>query len=359
MHWNRQLISGLSMMQGERKRTALKVLSDNTGAIRGTMRGHYTSQYKMRILLALDGSDQSFEAAQYVSQLFLPQRLNLVLFHVMSKIPESFWDIEKNPAFRHQLAPVAAWATQQQTAIQEFMEKARQMFRDRGVPEDSVDIKIQEKKVGPARDILREAQRNYDAVVVGSWGVSRLKDLVWGSIANKLVGHLIHRPLCVVGGEPQTGKILVALDTSEEAMRTVDFVGAMVDGTEKQITLFHVIRGLNLASQRYDVPLVLHEEWEAEVRKQLREAETSTEALFQKAAGRLEQAGVEDDRISTKVVTEVPSRANAIVDEAKKGGFGTVIVGRRGLSRIEEFFLGRVSNKVLQLAKEMAVWVVT
>jgi nucleotide-binding universal stress UspA family protein len=191
------------------------------------------SKYKIRILLGLDGSDQSFEAARYVSQLFLPKRFKLVLFHVASKIPESYWDIEKNPAFRHQLAPIAAWAMQEQTRIQEFMVKARQMFIERGVPEDSVDIKTQEKKVGIARDILHEAQRNHDAVVVGRWGVSKLKDLVWGSIANKLVGHLAHSPLCVVGGNPQTGKILVALDTSEEAMRTVDFVGAMVDGTER------------------------------------------------------------------------------------------------------------------------------
>ena len=188
--------------------------------------------------------------------------------------------------------------------------------------------------------------------------MSRLKDLVWGSIANKLVGHLLHRPLCVVGGTPQAGKILVALDTSEEAMRTVDFVGAMVDGTEREVTLFHVIRGLDLGAQRYETTFVLHKEWQGEVRKHFREAERSTEALFQEAVGRLEKAGVEDDRISTKVVTGLASRAKAIIEEANKGGYGTIVVGRRGLSRVGEFFLGRVSNKVLQLAKEMAVWVV-
>jgi nucleotide-binding universal stress UspA family protein len=161
-----------------------------------------------------------------------------------------------------------------------------------------------------------------------------------------------------VGGTPQSDKILVALDTSEEAMRTVDFVGAMVDGTERKVTLFHVIRGLDLGSQRYDATFVLHQEWEGEVRKHFREAERSTEALFQEAVGRLENAGVEDDRISTKVVTGVASRAKAIVDEASKGDYGTIVMGRRGLSRLEEFFIGRVSNKVMQLAQEMAVWVV-
>nr|NIR15706.1 universal stress protein [Desulfobacterales bacterium] len=53
------------------------------------------SKYKRKILLAVDGSDQALDAVRYVSQLFPPNRVEAVLFHVMSKIPESFWDIEK------------------------------------------------------------------------------------------------------------------------------------------------------------------------------------------------------------------------------------------------------------------------
>jgi nucleotide-binding universal stress UspA family protein len=316
------------------------------------------SKDKIRILLALDGSDQSFEAARYVSQFFLPKRLDLVIFHVTSKIPESFWDIEKSPTYNHQLAPVAAWSTQEETRIQKFMEKARRMFIDGGVPEDSVEINIQEKKVGIARDILHEAQTNYDLVVVGRWGVSKLKDLVWGGVANKLIGHMVHCPLCVVGGRPQTGKILVALDTSEEAMRTVDFIGAIMNGKYWEVTLFHVIREDDFTSPRYKTSFVLHKEWEGKVREKFLEAEKSILIVYEEAMKRLQKTGVNPDLIATKTVTGVASRAKAIVDEARKGDFGTIVVGRRGLSRVEEFFMGRVSNKVLQLAKEMAVWVV-
>ncbi len=302
-------------------------------------------KYKQRILLAVDGSDQAFEAVRYVSQLFPPNRLEVVLFHVTSKIPESFWDIEKNPTFRHQLAPVAAWAVQQQTAIQEFMVKSRQLFVEKGVPEEAVSIKSQERQVGIARDIVREAQKDYDSVVVGRWGVSKLKDLVWGSIANKLVGHLTHIPLCVVGGAPEAGKILVALDTSEEGMGTVDYVGTMVDGTDWGVTLFHVIRGLDF---------VLPETGEI-----LQDIEGAVKALLEQAVGRLEKAGLRPEQISTKTASGVASRAKAIVEEGKNGGYGTIVVGRRGLSRVEEFFMGSVSSKVMQLAQEMAVWVVS
>ena len=80
--------------------------------------------------------------------------------------------------------------------------------------------------------------------------------------------------------------------------------------------------------------------------------------VYQEAMRRLEKAGVNPGLGATKTMTGVASRAKAIVDEARKGGFGTILVGRRGLSRVEEFIIGRARNKVLQLAKEKAVWVV-
>jgi hypothetical protein len=46
------------------------------------------------------------------------------------------------------------------------------------------------------------------------------------------------------------------------------------------------------------------------------------------------------------------------MEEATKGGYGTIVVGRRGVSKVYEFLMGRVSNKVIQMAKDQAVWVV-
>jgi len=317
--------------------------------------------YKKKLLLAVDGSEQSFEAVRYVCQVFPPKRLEPVLFHVMNKIPESFRDIEKNPTFRHKLAPVAAWASQQETVIQEFMERSRQLFVDRGVPEEKVSVKIQRRKVGVARDIVRETQEGYDAVVVGRWGMSKLKDLVWGSIANKLVGHLVHVPLWVVGGTPLAGKLLVAVDSSEETMGTVDYVVSMLEGSDWQVTLFHALRGFESLSAAYEGPVapLLEAIDFGELKNEFEQAEKTIQEVFEKANGKFAKAGLDSDRVTTKIVTGATSRAKAIVEEAQAGGYGTIVVGRRGLSRVEEFYMGRVSSKVIQLAKEMAVWVVS
>jgi len=299
---------------------------------------------KGKILLAVDGSDQAFEAVRYVSQFFPPKRMEVVLFHALSKVPEGFWDVEKSPAFKHKLSSAAAWATQERAAIQKFMERARQLFLDGGFPEQNVSVKIEERKKDVARDIVTESQRNYDAVVVGRLGKSHLKDLVWGSVADKLIGRITRIPVCVVGGSPQGGKILVAMDTSDEATKVLDFAGSMMDITDSEVTLLHVIRGL--------------EAWTADASEQLKKAEKAATALLQKSMGRLERAGLKRERISTKICSGATSRAEAIVEEARNSGCGTIIVGRRGLSRVKEFFMGRVSKKVLQLAKWNAVWVV-
>jgi nucleotide-binding universal stress UspA family protein len=317
-------------------------------------------EYTKRILVALDGSEQSFEAVRYVIQVFPPNRMQVVLFHVLTKVPESFWDIKKNSAFRHQLAPVAAWAMQQERAMQEFMERSQQLFVDRGVPQKAVQVKIRDREVGIARDIAREAQKDYDAVVVGRWGMSKIKDFVWGSIANKLVGHLVQSPLWVVGGSPRPGKYLVAMDGSDEAMRAVDYMGDILGGTDCAVTLFHVLRGFEFLSLGFEgafvpSPEVLGGE---EIKAEFQRAEEAMKTVCTQAIDRLEQAGIKRDQINTKIVAGAASRAKAIVEAAKNEGYGTIVVGRRGLSRVEEFFMGRVSSKVMQLAKDMAVWVV-
>jgi nucleotide-binding universal stress UspA family protein len=293
---------------------------------------------RTRILLAMDGSDQALEAARYASQLFAPNRIEVVLFHVTTKIPESFWDIEEDPQFTSKKAALNDWEHRQKKKIQELMGRERQLFLDRGVPEELVQAKIKERQVGIARDIIYESERDYNAVVVGRWGMSLLKDFLWGSIANKLLGRLTHVPLCVVGGTPPVGKILVGLDASAGAMRAVDYVGTMVSSYLK-VTLYHAVRAVD-----EDIS---------------HKAEEAMKPVFEKATNRLEDAGFGRNQITAKTAMGVLSRAGALVHYALKGGYGTIVVGRRGLSEVEEFSIGRVSNKIIHMARELAVWVVS
>jgi nucleotide-binding universal stress UspA family protein len=50
--------------------------------------------------------------------------------------------------------------------------------------------------------------------------------------------------------------------------------------------------------------------------------------------------------------------AQVILEQARAFNCSTIVVGRRGLSRVKEFFLGSVSKSLVGFAKNRTVWVV-
>jgi nucleotide-binding universal stress UspA family protein len=291
-----------------------------------------------KILLAVDGSEPALEAVRYVSKMPPFIKLEVMLFNVHSPIPEAYWDLGKKASFGWAINEVRVWERDRDKTLQEYLEKAKKILWRAGFPKDSVKVKIREREKGIARDIAREAKRGYRCVIVGRKGMSKLKELVLGSVATKLVEKLSFIPLIVVGKKPKQGALLLAMDGSEGAMKAVDHVGALLGASDLEVTLIHVIRGNNSGY--------------------IKESEEEIGKAFDEAKGRLTKSGFEPYQITTKTITGALSRAGAIISEAKEGGYGTIVVGKRGLSRAKEFFMGRVSNKVLHLAKGMAVWVV-
>ncbi len=310
----------------------------------------------------MDESQQALDAVRYVSRTVSPEETEVVLFHVVTRVPESFWDTEKEPGYQYRIISITEWEKQQEQLIKEFMENANNILLDAGFPQEAVVVNIHDRQAGIARDILTESLNNYNAVVVGRRGVSELKDLVLGSIATKLVEKIAHVPLWVVGGRPECDKILLCMDNSEGAMRAVDYVAEIMDGRPNlEVTLFHAMRGLNVFQEVFGKSFgsEKEKEWRAEMERELEEAEKALKSVFEEAGTRLQKAGLDASRIRQMIVKGVTSRAGAILEEAKRGEIGTIVIGRRGLSKVKEFFMGRVSNKVIQMAREKTVWIVS
>jgi nucleotide-binding universal stress UspA family protein len=72
----------------------------------------------------------------------------------------------------------------------------------------------------------------------------------------------------------------------------------------------------------------------------------------------LVEAGFAPERISSAILTHETSRAAAVVRTARSSGCDTIVMGRRGLTSVGEFRVGRVSRKILQLAFQPALWIV-
>ena len=297
-----------------------------------------TDKTKKRMLLAVDGSENSLEIVRYVAKIPAFREMATVLFNVRSQIPEGYWDLEKNSSVAWRIGEARVWEKEHDRVIQGCVQKAEKILQVAGFSKESIEVKIHNRKSGFARDIAKEAERGYDGVLVGRKGISNLKDLVLGSIATKLIEKVSFTPILVVGKNPKTGSVLLALDGSDNATRAVDYVGKVLGGSDYEARLIHVIRS--------DNP------------EYVNERKMEMNGVFDEAKGALIISGFNPDRITTKIVTGVRSRAAAVAQEARDGGYGTIVVGRRGLSRVRDFLMGRVSHKLIHLAKNQAVWIV-
>ena len=307
---------------------------------------------KNKVLLVVDGSYQSLETVNYLSQVLPPDNSEVVMLNITSKVPEAFWDLEKDPVWQQKVQTVRSWETQQEDKINGFMEKAAQVFSDAGFPDSAVKADVRERKEGIARDIRAESRLGYAAVILGRRGLSTIPDLALGGVASKVVLRTSDLAVWLVGGRPEPDKIIVGIDSSDGSMLAVENLARIVRGVNKKILLLHVVRkvpemnGLDgLETRRFQ-----------EEREQ--RAANEIEPVFGKASAKLQAAGILPEEISTKVITGATTRAGTILEEARSGGYGTIVVGRRGVSTVEGFDMGRVSNKLIQTAKDRALWVV-
>ena len=185
-----------------------------------------------------------------------------------------------------------------------------------------------------------------------------LKNIILGSVAVKLLQALTFIPVLLVGQAPAVKKILLAVDSSPASMKAVEFVASLLGGHGYEISIFHAIPGLE----------AIHFDLSEKCRPELPEVDMSDTCLetfklkvarlFRDVKDMLMTSGFESEKISEKVISGVRSRSEAIVKEAEDGGFGTIVVGRRGLSKVEAFFMGRVGHEVVYGGKMFSVWVV-
>jgi nucleotide-binding universal stress UspA family protein len=301
------------------------------------------------VLLALDGSEQSLDVVRYISRILTLSNTEVVLFHVFEKVLPIFWDREQDPVATKHLEYMEGWSAHKEQKMREFMEGARQILTLAGLPEKSIVITIQARKQGIARDILEESRFGYDVVAMGLKGLGAIDDSTLGSVANKVLMHVHGPAVCLVGDKPKEDKILVCLDKSWGAMRAANFVGKMLNKGQPSITLAHVVR--------------FPEEEEgfssAFFQKLQDESQEEIKPRFEKVIQSLAAMGVNPIKIRTKVITGVVSRFTALLNEARNGRYGTIVIGRKGISEVEEFEMGRVGSKLVQAARDMAIWVIS
>jgi nucleotide-binding universal stress UspA family protein len=303
-----------------------------------------------KLLVAMDGSERALRTAKYLAEMPAFFNMQINLFNVFAGVPESYYDLRREPASVNVTAGLYSWEKQQRRQVEQHLEKCRSVMLSADFNPASIRTTIQKRRIGIARDIVAESKKGYAAVVLRRRGMGGLQGLVMGSVALKLLNGIDSVPIFFAGRKTNRRRVLVAVDGSENAMRAVDLVADMLGGFDYTVGLVTVIREETLPEKGSSAGPALEsglEDIEPLVRKSLNQAQE-----------RLYAAGFDDSRLSLEIIRGAQSRAAAIVETADREGFDTIVLGRRGLSRVQQFFAGRVSTKVLQIGQKHHVWIV-
>ncbi len=145
-------------------------------------------------------------------------------------------------------------------------------------------------------------------------------------------------------------KILIAVDDTPTSCKAVRYAANIIGRLEEaRIHLLHI----------YPEPPPDHYTRGRSLDDYRREQEQESERIFADAVQTLAGAGIGEEVITSECrMAEHRTISQAILAVQAEGNYGTVVVGKRGVSKAEEFLFGSISNALLHHGRDIAIWVV-
>ena len=144
--------------------------------------------------------------------------------------------------------------------------------------------------------------------------------------------------------------VLVAVDDSDNSCRAVAYVGFLLGGIpDIHVTLMHVIPD---PEEDYFPDEAQKQDWLDAYRQKM-------DGVVETYRQMLIADGFAADAVDTHLpLRYCPSMAECILTERQQRLYSTIVVGRQGLSRKEEFLFGSISSKIVNHARHCTVWIV-
>ncbi|MEN8188505.1 MAG: universal stress protein [Thermodesulfobacteriota bacterium] len=145
-------------------------------------------------------------------------------------------------------------------------------------------------------------------------------------------------------------KILIAVDETETSFRALRYVARLVCGMEEvEVCLLHI----------YPEPPPDFYMQGGILDDYRKEQDDKAGRVFSDGRELLVKAGVADGVITTdNRYAEGRTISEELIKVRKEGEYTTVVVGKRGVSRAEEFLFGSISNTLAQHSGNFTTWIV-
>lgn len=142
--------------------------------------------------------------------------------------------------------------------------------------------------------------------------------------------------------------ILIVLKDSVSSREALEYISLLPFCKEDvDITLMHIFRKTSMSEE-----LMGENFTDEETQKWQKQLDNAKAVLV--------SHGLKPEKIHTRLVSDAyPTVADGIIDQLKKGNYGTLVLGHQKKSRAEEFVKGDISMKLLRSLEGVAILSIT
>ncbi len=149
-------------------------------------------QQNANVLIGIDGSESAKGAVAYAAKFYDPQQTRVMLMHVEETISHDVTAPKDAEIPVSNTIDIQTVRERVMDGVRNVMGEAADILKNSGFADKSVGIKIQQRERGVARDLMTEAGKGYNAVLVGRRGLTMIKDFLMGRVSMKLL-HRAHK----------------------------------------------------------------------------------------------------------------------------------------------------------------------
>lgn len=280
----------------------------------------------MRILLAVDGSDESFHALRTLGHFARAEKV--VVLNALD-VPRLAYPMGGEPRVMEDFS----------LSIQEVMQEDSERLLDRVaslLPMNTGPVSKQIEAGTPAEVILAAAEKERAGLIVmGSRGLGPVKELLLGSVSHRVVTHapcptlVVNRPMRLLR------RILMAVQGPEDAAVLTKFLAAKPFKEPAEVMVVTVLPAAQpLFPQGF-----------AKVDEMIEKAVVGARTFVEETASALSKL-----QYNAKGYILMGAPALAILQEASASDPDLILVGSHGRRGITRFLLGSVSHTILHRA---------
>lgn len=274
----------------------------------------------MRILIAVDWSDETFAAVQAVGRMYCPDEVALI--HAVDVTPF------ESPVFAPHIAK-AAYAD-----VRDAMVQSGEQLLEQTAALAPAGVKSTRRlcELGSPADVILDAARTAaaDLLVLGTRSRGKIAELLLGSVSHRVLLHAPCSTLLVKKPLKSLSRALVAIEGPDDAAQVRDWLLGHPFRQRLDLTVLHVLPNLHFGDPATELS---YASW-------VEQTEKAAHGLLDELKASLQG---NQYSVTTTVTAGFPAQAIAEASQA----CDLVIVASHGRTGLSRFLLGSVSHAVV------------